>query len=189
VAFRIMRVMRPWNDWYHVVSHVYGSWLRGDPRGWRVVNHREHIDGDYKNPPPAGKYERVYRRSISIMKRDAVLIAPDLRQVVVSSVAEKLSALGIEVLIASVDAKHLHLLARFRDHEPEIWLGRAKKHASHALRQAALRTQDGGLWARRSRAEPIRDRAHQLNVFRYILWHAQSGAAIWRFDRQGKLNS
>jgi len=35
----------PWNDWYHVVSHVYGSWLRGDPRGWRSVNHREHVEG------------------------------------------------------------------------------------------------------------------------------------------------
>jgi hypothetical protein len=34
-----------WNDWYHVVSHVYGSWLRGDPRGWRAVDHREHVEG------------------------------------------------------------------------------------------------------------------------------------------------
>jgi hypothetical protein len=48
-----LRLMgKAWNDWYHVVVHVYGSWLRGDPRGWRARHHREHVDGDYKNPPP-----------------------------------------------------------------------------------------------------------------------------------------
>jgi REP element-mobilizing transposase RayT len=178
--------MQPWNDWYHVVSHVYGSWLRGDPRGWRSQNHREHVDGDYKNPPPKGRYDRLHRLSLALMKRDPVAIAAKLREIVVHSVAGKLSALGIEILVASVDAKHLHLLARFRDREPEIWVGRAKKHASHLLRQAGLRTEEGGLWARRCRAEPIRDREHQVNAFRYILKHRQKRAAIWRFDRDGK---
>ncbi|MGH7177977.1 MAG: hypothetical protein ACREJC_11395, partial [Tepidisphaeraceae bacterium] len=23
----------PWNDWYHVMAHTYGTWLPGDPRG------------------------------------------------------------------------------------------------------------------------------------------------------------
>lgn len=41
--------VEPWNSWYHVTIHVYGSWLRGDPRGWRSRHHREHADGDYES--------------------------------------------------------------------------------------------------------------------------------------------
>jgi hypothetical protein len=176
----------PWNDWYHVVSHVYGSWLRGDPSGWRSKNYREHVEGDYRNPPAKGKYEIIFERSRGLMKRDPVSVQTGLRGFVVEAVVEKLQRDEIEVLVASVDAKHLHVLGRFRDHEPRNWLGIAKKHASHLLRQEGLRTEQGGLWAKRSRAQPVRDRAHQLSVFGYILRHGEKGAAVWRFDRARK---
>jgi REP element-mobilizing transposase RayT len=117
------------------------------------------------------------------MKRERVSIATDLRQFVATAVAEKLGSVEIQVLIVSVDARHLHLLGRFHDHAPRAWVGKAKKHSSHLLRQGGLRTEEGGLWARRTRADPIRDRAHQLNVFGYILRHREKGAAVWRFDR------
>ena len=175
-----------WNDWYHVVVHVYGSWLRGDPRGWRELHHREHVDGDYKNPPARGSFERLHERSLSLMKREPVAIEKELREVVVAAVVEKLGRDGVEVLAAAMDAKHMHILARFRDHKPKIWVGRAKKHASHFLRQEGLRADEGGLWARRSGVDAIRDRGHQLNTFRYILAHGEKGAAVWRFDREAK---
>lgn len=177
---------KPWNHWYHVTVHVYGSWLRGDPRGWRARHHREHVDGDYKHPPPKGKYDNLYELSKALMGREPVKIAKELRLFVVTSIVEKLLQDKIEVLIASVDAKHLHVLARFRYHNPRHWIGRAKKHASHCVRQQGLRTDAGGLWAKRSHPEPIADRAHQINFFRYILDHQKRGAAIWRFDRDAK---
>src|SRR3954452_21513213 len=93
----------PWNDWYHVTVHVYGSWLRGDPRGWRSRHHREHVEGDYKNPPPKGKYDNLYELSKALMKRDAVKIKQELRQFVANAIAEKLRNDGIEVLIVSMD--------------------------------------------------------------------------------------
>src|SRR5205809_4884314 len=93
---------KPWNAWYHVTIHVYGSWLRGDPRGWRSRHHREHVDGDYKNPPPKGKYDNLYELSKALMKRDPVKIERELRQFVTNAIAEKLRADGIEVLIVSV---------------------------------------------------------------------------------------
>jgi hypothetical protein len=174
----------PWNNWYHVTVHAYGSWLRGDPRGWRSLHHREHVDGDYKNPPPKGTYEKLYELSKALMKRDPVRIATELRQFVADAITESLMRNGIEVLIASVDAKHLHILARFADRNPRHWIGLAKKHTSHSVRQHGLRVAEGGLWAKRSRAQPIADRKHQLQVFRYILAHARRGARIWRFDRE-----
>ena len=33
-----------WNGWYHVTGGTYGTWLRGDGRGWRDRKHRTHVD-------------------------------------------------------------------------------------------------------------------------------------------------
>lgn len=49
-------------------------------------------------------------------------------------------------------------------------------HASMVLSEVGLK---GKVWAVRSRPEPIRDRAHQVNVYRYIKRHGQRGAATW----------
>jgi hypothetical protein len=80
----------------------------------------------------------------------------------------------------------VHLLARFADDQPRHWIGRAKLHASHLLRQQGLRTESGGLWGKRSYARPIVDREHQIKVFRYILAHEKRGAATWKFVRPSK---
>jgi REP element-mobilizing transposase RayT len=98
--------------------------------------------------------------------------------------AEKLQQDGIEVIVISVDAKHVHILARFRDHNVRHWVGRAKKHASHSVRQHGLRTEEGGLWAKRSHPTPIADRRHEVKVAGYIIDHAKKGARIWRCDRE-----
>src|SRR5215213_540405 len=94
--------IQPWNDWYHVTSHTYGSWLRGDPRGWRARHHREHVDGNYKNAPPKGKYDNLYELSKALMKREPVKIARELRQFIANAIADKLLQDEIEVLIVSV---------------------------------------------------------------------------------------
>jgi REP element-mobilizing transposase RayT len=180
--------MPPWNSWYHVTIHVYGSWLRGDPRGWRSRHHREHVDGDYKNPPSKGKYDAIYAQSKRLMKRDAIWISPDLRQFVADMFAEKLRADQIETLIISVDAKHVHILARFPDYNPRYWIGWAKKYVTQTVkahsRAVGFNLALGeGLWAKRSHPETITDRAHQLHTFGYILDHTKEGARIWRFDK------
>jgi hypothetical protein len=177
----------PWNDWYHVTVHAYGSWLRGDSRGWRARHHREHVDGDYRRPPAAGSYDRLNAFSKKLMTRDPVQIASAMRGFVANAIAEKLSADGIQVLIVSMSEKHLHVLARFSKHNPRMMLGYAKKYATQQLKAhgfaVGLDLQLGeGIWAKRSRAEPITSRAHQLHTFNYIRDHKEEGAEIWRFD-------
>ena len=105
--------MRAWNDWYHVNGNTYGTWLRGDPRGWRARDHREHVIGDYKNPPPKGMYEDLYRRSKHLMSRKPVHLAPDARTLVCGVFVQALQFHKIEVIAFSVDDHHFHLLARF----------------------------------------------------------------------------
>jgi REP element-mobilizing transposase RayT len=178
----------PWNDWYHVVTHVYGSWLRGDPRGWRVRNHKLHVSADYKHPSKPKEFASLHARSKSLMKRPPVHIQTNLRQTVTRALVDKLESDGIQILAISVDGAHVHILAKFPDRKPRHWLGRAKKHTSHLLRQESLRTDQGGLWAKCSRAQPIRDRAHQINTYHYILKHAQQGAHTWTFRNKPKAN-
>lgn len=178
----------PWNSWYHITVHVYGSWLRGDPRGWRSRHHREHVEGDYKNPPPKGQYDNLYELSKALMKRDAIKIAYELRQFIANAIAEKLRLDRIEVLIVSMDGKHLHVLARFPDHRPKYWIGWAKKYATQKLKAHGLAVGldlklGEGIWAKGAHAEPIADREHELHVFGYILDHLKRGARVWRFDR------
>jgi hypothetical protein len=101
---------KAWNNWYHVTVHTYGSWLRGDPRGWRSRNHREHVEGDYRKPPIKDSWGREFEHSKKIMKRSAVKVAVDLRPIVIQAIAQKIQSDGIELLVASLDANHLHLL-------------------------------------------------------------------------------
>jgi hypothetical protein len=138
--------MQPWRDWYHVTLHTYGTWLRGDPRGWRSRHHREHIDGDYKRPPPKGKYDALFEYSKSLMKRDPVRIESELREFVLDALIDKLLENRIDVAIGSLDGIHGHLLLQCSDHNPRHWIGLAKKNASHLVRQLSL-LEPGGLWA------------------------------------------
>jgi hypothetical protein len=159
---------------------TYGTWLRGDPRGWRSRHHREHVEGDYRNPPPAGKYDALFEWSKKLMNRDPVHIREELRGLIVSESVARLRRGGIEVIVVSFDDHHLHALLRARDHNPRHWVGLAKKHTSLLLRQLGLSPNPtGGIWAKRCKAKPVGDRAHQLNATRYILDHEKRGAAVW----------
>ena len=175
--------MRPWNDWYHVNGNTHGTWLRGDPRGWRARHHREHVQGDYKDPPPTGTYDKVYARSGRLMIRPPVRLSCDAIHRACETIEASLCAHSIETLAVAVDDHHYHILTRFPDHRPRHWIGIAKKDSARALSKSGLVPPDG-IWAVRSRCLPIRDRAHQLNVFRYILGHVSQGAAVWNFQDQ-----
>ena len=170
--------MQGWNGWYHVNGNTYGTWLPGDPRGWRERWHRRHVEGDYKDPPPAGLHEDRHERSKALLTGEAVRLNRRQRRVALEGIVEKLLDRDTELLAASVDAIHYHILARFADDHVRGPVGLAKKNASFLLREHGL---PGTVWARKCRALPVADRAHQLNVYRYILAHANKGACVWTF--------
>lgn len=174
--------MRAWHDWYHVNGSTYGTWLPGDPRGYRTRHHREHIEGDYRNPPPPGRYDAVLARSQELMRRDAVWLSPEAQRVACDEIASDLVSRLIVVLAVAVDSHHYHVLARFPDHRPRHWIGLAKKRSAAELSRRGLAA-PGGVWSVRCKVSPIADRSHQINAFRYILDHASRGAATWTFRR------
>ena len=112
------------------------------------------------------------------MKYDRVRISKPFREFVLSLIIERLALEQIECVCASLNSSHLHMLARFHDNNPRHWIGRAKYHAS-----MECKTIDGlphdGLWAKRSKAEPVKNRSHQVKTFKYILDHRNEGAFVY----------
>src|SRR5580704_13133022 len=102
----------PWNDWYHCMGHTYGTWLPGDPKSFRTRHHRQHIEGDYKHPPPQGKYDAWHAHAKNLMTRDPVILSIDQRILIVRLMVESLQRRSFDIAVASVTDIHFHILAR-----------------------------------------------------------------------------
>ena len=190
-----MPELRP--GWCHCMSHTYGTWLPGDPRGFRTRHHREHVEGDYKNPP-AEDYRDRHRAARDDLKGDAVVLSVAARQAALLQVVASLQRYGVELLGASVSATHMHLLGRFPEgptpgesglrgqrtsavEDPVRHLvGKAKQWSAKQLAKQEL-VAGGRVWGRRGKIVRITDRAHQVRTVGYILKHAEEGAAVWSF--------
>jgi hypothetical protein len=168
----------PWNDWYHCMGHTYGTWLPGSPRSFRTRHHRQHIEGDYRHPPPKGKYDAWHAHAKRLMKRQPIELSMAQRLLVVRLLVESLLRRNIEVVVASVTDIHFHILARLRDHNPRHWIGVAKKESSYYAKESSLGV-DGGLWAVRTKSLPVKNRGHQINTAKYIYDHLQEGGVVW----------
>jgi hypothetical protein len=164
--------------------HTYGAWLYGDKRSFRTRHHREHIIGDYNQPPPPEMYDYKLQRSRQLLKQEPVKLEISWRKIVGSAVLDKLQELGAQVLCVSMGSTHLHVLAKMPPGEtPRQWVGRAKKHSNFIGKDHGW---TGKLWAVRCKVLPIKDRPHQLNTLQYILDHIREGAWVWDF-RHGEL--
>ena len=174
----------PQRHWFHITTHTYGAWLYGDERGFRTRHHREHVEGDYKNPPPAGMYDKKLARSRRLLKQEPVILSPEWRVIIGEALVEKLLVLGAQLLALSVSSQHCHFLAKMPPGPiPRKWSGQAKKHAHFIADEKGWK---GLLWAVRGKVTPIKDRNHQLNAFDYILRHANEGAWVWDFRKAAK---
>lgn len=136
--------MDAWNGWYHVGTNTYGTWLPGDPRGWREKHHKKHVEGDYRNPPPEGTGDGLHKRTRDRLKRTPVRLRHPQREIVGRAMVEMLLDQQVELLALSMDAVHCHLLGRFRDGSVRPRVGRAKKHACFCLRDHGHK---GRLWS------------------------------------------
>jgi hypothetical protein len=166
--------------WSHIIVTTYGAWLYGDIRGFRTRHHREHVEGDYKNPPPPERYAARRRRSRESLKIPPVFLEPHWRPIIGQALVNRFQTLGGFVLCAAMARQHGHLLVKLPRRTERAWTGLAKKHAWFVAREAGWRTK---LWGVRSRPIPVRDRAHHRNVYRYILDHAKEGAWVWKWKR------
>jgi hypothetical protein len=95
------------------MGNTHGTWLPGDPRGFRTRHHRQHVQGDYKLPPPPGYYDQLLQHARDLLGRDAVLLDPAARQAACRILADALQHHQVQIIELSVSQMHWHLLARF----------------------------------------------------------------------------
>lgn len=161
------------------MSNTYGTWLPGDPRGFRTYHGKHSIPHDYKHRPPDGFYDTLYQRSKNLMARPAVILrALEQRRRVLDEVVASLLRRDIPVAVAAVDRIHLHVLAQFSDHNPRHWIGVAKREASHYCKHAGL-VPVGGIWSVNCECKPVAGEAHFNRTRRYIPDHARRGAEAY----------
>jgi hypothetical protein len=177
-------MQKAWNHWYHITANPYGQWLRGDPRGWRERNHRLHVHGDYKHPPPPTAYNHaIYEQSKRLMKFPPVAFAVPDRQRGGILILQSLDIQKINALAVGVGEKHLHLLIQCPQDNPKIVTGKAKNHVWMQMinegDKLRPRAEVPPLWAVGSHPVAITDRKHQLNAFWYVLEHRAEGAWVW----------
>ena len=192
---------KPWNNWYHCLGSTYGTWLPGDPRGFRTFRHHEHVEGDYKHPPAAGMYAARWEQSKRKLKYPPVVLGREQRQLLCRTMVERFEIDQVEVVALAVLSNHFHLLARFpeicgeqreryskailrddRNPAPRHYLGLARKAGSLALARANLKG-PGQVWADRPLCKPVENRQHQCNVADYIVSHADQQASVWFCSR------
>ena len=169
----------PGKAWQHIIFNTRGSWLTGDPRGFRSRNHRKHSNGDYKSPPPAGQHAGLYR-VVKANSRDAVKLPQSLWPAIGQAVVGKCDEQGHRVLVIAVDTMHVHLLVELpsdRKSTKQI-VGTWKQKASHAVREQL----PGSIWSKSCDPIMVRDEMHHRRVYDYILNHAKHGAWVWSYQ-------
>ncbi len=170
---------KPHCAWWHLILHTKGSWLHGDPRGFRTRQHRIHSSGDYKKSPPAGEHQKLHQYAKNQLQKKVVLPS-HLYPIIGQAILRKSANLNVQTLAISVGSTHTHLQVELEDdynaalkHAAKI-----KQAASHAVRHEL----PGTLWARSGKPIAINDPKHQKQVYQYIQAHAKQGNWAWIFQ-------
>ncbi|HUQ71785.1 MAG TPA: hypothetical protein VM165_19805 [Planctomycetaceae bacterium] len=162
--------------WFHIILSTYGCWLPGDPRGFRTRHHREHVEGDYKHPPPEGLYDQRHQHSRKLLTQPPTIIPAALRPVIGGAVRERFEQKTGRVLSISCGGQHVHVQVQLPDGDARHTAGLAKRHATFVAHANGF---EGKLWALRPKIVRIKSRTHHGNVYRYILDHVNEGAWVW----------
>lgn len=154
----------PGMRWRLVTISTYASWLPGDERDFRSRRHKIHSSGDYRRRPPEGEHSGLLRYSRRIAGRP-VVIPRRCRATVGEAILRKLEKLGYRVLSLSVSGMHAHFLVELPDSLRAIRhiVGQGKTVASYAIRDVL----PGRVWAAAGDFEPVDEKEHQLNAYRY----------------------
>jgi len=169
--------------WRHVIINTRGTWLHGDPRGFRNRKHRIHSSGDYRHPPPAGEHSELheYHKDRS---RPEVHIGRNERAIIGREIVRHLQTQGYRMLAIAVTKVHAHLLVELPgalDGVKAI-IGSAKRFSSRAVE----RSMPGSIWAAGGMYKRVSESSHRRNVLAYILYGQGAEAWTWSF-RDGTL--
>jgi len=181
---RLVAILTPFPTHWLVTINTYGSWLPGDPRGFRTKRGREYV------PPPARfarrgektydpeEYRRLHELSQSLSGGRAFEFPPAMRPRVLKVLVERIDRMGIGPRILSTGRYHCHLVARFGRWRIRRAMGQAKAAVTGEFRRAG---DQRDIWAAgcsmRSKETPEAVRA----AIEYVRSHVREGAVIYEW--------
>lgn len=159
---------------------TYGSWLPGDPRGFRTFRGREYVppserfakNGEDIYEPE--EYKSLHRRSKELVP-DAVKLTESEKRIAIEAFADEIEEIGLNPLIMSVAAEHTHLIAEFGRFQIRPTVGRLKSAATRAIPNPGDRNR---LWAVDCHMESLKDGDAVENAYNYVREHEKDGALI-----------
>lgn len=169
--------------WWLVTWTTYGSWLPGDPRGFRTWRGREYVAppkryaGVDETPYRAADYGERYRLSQEISD-DSVSLNPDQRRTACDACVADIIELGLAASVIAVGAVHTHLLARFGSRPIRPTAGRLKSMMTRGIKEHDSSFQPKRTWSKGCHPSSCEDEREYHAKFRYVVRHRDEGAVV-----------
>jgi len=174
--------LQPGQCWWHFCLHTRGTWLPGDPRGFRSRGHRIHSSGDYKSPPPLGENARLYAYH-QARSKSTIHLSAEAQAAVGDRLLKKIEN-RFPLLAVAVGVTHAHIQMGYEDDYQlaKRFIGTLKQSTSRAVG----RIMPGRIWADGGKPIRVRNRQHQRQLYQYIIDHHAERAWVWTY-RDGVL--
>ena len=125
---------------YFISFRTYGSWLRGDERGWQ--DRRNNKYGSPFGQPD----ESLAVRDAERLRHAPAVLSAEARDVVARTIREVCEFRAWDLVALSVLALHAHSVVG-ADASPERILSTLKAWATRRLREAGLLDKDTAVWS------------------------------------------
>lgn len=175
--------------WWLVTFSTYGSWLPGDPRGFKTWRKRKYA------PPPDGQshfgeptynpedYTEEHERTQRVTK-EAVTFSENARRHVLEAIVEDVESLAISPAILAVAGRHVHMIAKFGGFKIRPTVGRFRFAATKRLTEHELHDGENRLWAKGCHMQSLPNKEAFLQALEYVRHHVDEGAEvyIWQLE-------
>jgi hypothetical protein len=176
------------DKWWLVTWTTYGTWLPGDPRGFRTWRGTEYV------PPPrryADPGEETYQRAdyadrhatARELAEQAVALAREHQDAALSALLRDITEIPIHASAIAVGTAHVHLLAKFAERRIRQTAGRLKAAATRAIHEADPAFRPKRIWAKECHMKSKETELDYRNALNYIKRHIHEGALVHVFSK------
>jgi hypothetical protein len=172
------------DGWWLVTWTTYGSWLPGDPRGFRTWRAKErispprrfaaHADDVYDPAKYANRYSLAIEQCGTGVRLDS-----NHRQVAMHAIIGDLTALTLPGAVIAIADSHVHLVAQFGGLPIRPTVGRLKSVATRAMKDADSNFDPKRSWTKGCHMESLNDEASLDAACRYVAGHVSQGAVVY----------
>lgn len=167
--------------WWLITWTTYGSWLPGDPRGFRTRRGKEYVPPPRRYAKPgepvydARQYTERFQEAKGSLE-GCVKLTSQQQKLVLEAIVSEIDAIPVTSAIVSVGATHVHWLAQLGGHPIRTTVGRIKSEATRQLNEAGFHGKRP--WSKNCDMKSKSMDQEFRNAFHYIRRHTNEGCLI-----------